>query len=714
MLSFRAMRHLPPRIPTFRCSSIIHRPLASVAQIMADARAETMSFYADFHRTNLDIDPLSCDWENFIFRRLFTVRPDWHDLTELEFLVTHLAKVPGKIRPLAYLPVQQPCLVFEAGGKYHFLNGAMDYVESFNGNFASDNDFLLAATKRPETISGTKHWLPDDLDASYAAVGKEQLLRKRAISLFLSSVLLGCQAASDFDWSKVKASKELNWVPCYDSGLECTRLEVPLDYSAPNTSAAGIAIVKYSSTGLKSAYLGPILFNPGGPGVSGVDAIVESGADFSAIFGAQYDIVGFDPRGQCSIHYSTPAASFFATDVDRAQWEHPGVDTTYPSLNTSADVIPTQRARYQLLGMLAKMQDSGNILQHITTDNVARDMLSITEAFGYEKLQYWGVSYGSVLGATFASMFPDKVGRLIIDGVMDGQSWYSCNITESMTDTDATLQTFFDGCAAAGPETCPFYAPTAAAIAANLKALSSSLIEAPIPVFTNISYGLFTYTYLRNVLFTALYSPYKQFPLLAQGLADLATGNATILYQMAEDAPYECPSGSAPNAVEFDQNDQEASIPTACGDGPVYSDTVSQLRESYEIGANLSSFWDMFGNWRLRCAGWKVHRDGHFMGPMGALNTSFPLLVVGNTADPVTPHLWALRTSSYFPGSALLTFDAPGHTSLTAVSSCITTHMRQYFQNGTLPAAGTVCSPDQELFPSPSSNETSSPSQSPS
>ncbi|KAF7342612.1 AB hydrolase-1 domain-containing protein [Mycena sanguinolenta] len=557
-----------------------------------------------------------------------------------------------------------------------------------------------------------------------------------AVLFFLSSVLLGSQAASDFDWKKVTdlsptlhprsdvqcpkvtASKELVWVPCYDSAFECTRLKVPLDYSAPNASAAGIAIVKYSSTVPKSEYLGPILFNPGGPGVSGVDAIVESGAYFSAIFGAHI---------ATGIHYSTPAASFFATDVDRAQWEHPGVDTTYPSLNTSADVIPTQRGRYQLLGTLAKMQDSGNILQHITTDNVARDMLSITEAFGYEKLQYWGVSwvefvdlflnaayarmvrYGTVLGATFASMFPDKVGRLMIDGVMDARSWYSGNITEAMTDTDATLQTFFDGCAAAGPGACPFYAPTAAAIAANLTALSTSLIEAPIPVFTNISYGLFTYTYLRNVLFTALYQPYKQFPLMAQGLADLGTGNATILYQMAEDAPYECPRGSAPNDVEFDQNDQEASIPTACGDGPVYSDTVAQLRESYEIGAKLSSFWDMFGNWRLRCAGWKVHRDGHFMGPIGA-NTSFPLLVIGNTADPVTPHLWAQRTSGYFPGSALLTYDAPGHTSLTAVSSCVATHMRQYFQNGTLPAAGTVCSPDQELFPSSSSSNATSPS----
>lgn len=176
------------------------------------------------------------------------------------------------------------------------------------------------------------------------------------------------------------------------------------------------------------------------------------------------------------------------------------------------------------------------------------------------------------------------------------------NITNAMEDTDATLQTFFDGCAAAGPDACPFYAPTAAAIAANLTALSTSLIDTPVPVITNISYGVFTYTYLRNVLFTGLYTPYTSFQLFAQGLAQLAIGNATILYQMAEEAPYECPRGSQRDPVAFDQNDQEASIPTACGDGPVVTDTVGQLRQSYEIGAKLSSFWDMFGNWRVRCS----------------------------------------------------------------------------------------------------------------
>ncbi|KAJ6534177.1 TAP-like protein-domain-containing protein [Mycena capillaripes] len=523
-----------------------------------------------------------------------------------------------------------------------------------------------------------------------------------ATAVFVCSVLLSCQAALDFDWTTVKAGKKLNWTHCY-SGLQCARLEVPLDYSAPHHGVAGIAIVRYPSTSPKSEYRGPILFNPGGPGGSGVDAIAESGAAFSAVFGEQFDIVGFDPRG---ISYSTPTASFFKSDAERAQWQHPGVDSPYPSLNTSLDVIPMQSARAQLLGTLAKSRDTEGLLQHITTDNVARDMLRITEAFGFEKLQYWGISYGTVLGATFATLFPEKVGRIIIDGVMDGAAWYSGNITNSMEDTDVTLQSFFDGCAASGPDGCAFYAPTSGAIAANLTALSTSLLNDPIPVITNLSYGVFSYTYLRNVMFTALYTPLTSFALLAQGLAELATGNATLLYTMGEVAPFECVRGSHTNPVQIRQNSNEASLPTACGDGSVVSDTVAQLRGSYETGAKLSSFWDMFGNWRVRCSGWKVHRDGRFLGPMGASNTSFPLLVIGNTADPVTPLSMARKTSGYFPGSVLLTLDAPGHTSIAAVSTCISNHMRQYFQDGILPDAGIVCSTDEEPFPSTSGNIT--------
>ncbi|KAJ7037302.1 Alpha/Beta hydrolase protein [Mycena alexandri] len=459
-------------------------------------------------------------------------------------------------------------------------------------------------------------------------------------------------ADTNFRWNKLEASDKLVWTPCY-SGLQCSLLQVPLDYSSATAGTASIAIARYPANCTESEYRGPILLNDGGPGGSGVDYVVEVGASIATIIGKQFDIVGFDPRG---VSYSTPTVSFFRTAAERALWMPATSDIVFPALNQTADAVAQQWVRAQILGQLAVNRNDGNYIQHITTDNTARDMLRITEAFGFEKVQYWGVSYGSVLGSTFAAMFPDKVGRVVVDGVMPMDTWYSANLTREAADTDKALQTFFDGCAAAGPEACAFSAPSSIEVAAKLDALFAAIEIQPVPVITPVSYGVVDYTFLRNSVFHALYSPYDSFVALAQGLADLAMGNATTLY-------------TAEGAI-------------SCGDMAIESDTVSQLQAYYASIQAISSIADLYG-------------------PFGALNTSFPLLVIGNTADPVTPIAGAKSTVDAFPGSALLTIDAPGHTSLGAPSTCFYGYLRQYFQNGTLPPQSTVCQPDDVLFPPP-------------
>ncbi|KAJ7160611.1 alpha/beta-hydrolase [Mycena crocata] len=529
-------------------------------------------------------------------------------------------------------------------------------------------------------------------------MASSSFLKLAVAGVFLSN--LGASvAADDFDWETLKATDSLQWTACY-SGFECSLLQVPLDYSATDKGNASIAVVRLPSTVPKEGYLGPILFNPGGPGGSGVSAIVSVGASFAEFLGPQFDIVGFDPRG---VAFSKPTVSFFKTAVERQLWTPPDLNLRYPSLNASSEVISNQWAQFQLVGQLAKERDTDEYLQHITTDNVARDMLRITEAFGFEKLQYWGVSYGTVLGATFATLFPDKVGRMAIDGVMDSEAWYSANVTGSMTDTDKALQTFFDGCAAAGPDACAFHAPTASQIADKLTALTESIRAQPFPVLTALSHGIVDFSFLRNIILAALFSPYNAFADLAQGLAALAAGNATGVYTEHESPAFECDcdAGQAP----FTLNNFEAQIVTSCGDAAAIEDSVADLRQFYAQEARVSSFADIWGHWRIHCSGWKVHREGRFLGPVGA-NTSFPLLVIGNTADPVTPLAWAKKASALFPGSVLLTQDSPGHMSLAAPSLCTHGHLQAYFRNGTLPALGTVCAVDAELFPRAATNTT--------
>ncbi|KAJ6501787.1 TAP-like protein-domain-containing protein [Mycena vulgaris] len=488
-------------------------------------------------------------------------------------------------------------------------------------------------------------------------------------ALYLSSAL----AASEFNWQTVKPSTKLTWTPCYE-GFQCARLQT----TPPQ-------------------YRGPLLFNPGGPGGSGVDAVVGSGAAFATVFGPQFDIVGFDPRG---VSYSTPAISFFKTDVERELLIPSAASIVYPSLNASSTALNQEWAHWQLVGQLAAARNNGDYLRHMTTDNVARDMLRITEAFGYEKLQYWGISYGSVLGAMFASLFP-VIGRLIIDGVFDMDAYYSANLTPQMADTDKTLQTFFDGCATAGPTDCAFHAPSASAISRNLDTLTASIRDQPLAVVTPTSHGIVDFVFLLNAVLNALYVPYDAFASLAQGLTDLAAGNATTLYAQSAVPTFECACNAS--AVPFHLNNLEAYMAVACGDATPVEDSIPHLQRYYEDGLKMSSFADLLSSTRVLCSGWKIHREGRFRGPVGAQNTSFPLLVVGNTFDPVTPLAGAAKTAKSFPGSALLTQDSIGHTTFTTPSLCTFAYFRAYFVNGTLPAPGTVCAVDTPLFPPSSS-----------
>ncbi|KAJ6492311.1 TAP-like protein-domain-containing protein [Mycena sanguinolenta] len=501
--------------------------------------------------------------------------------------------------------------------------------------------------------------------------------------ILLSLYLIGTRAQSDFDWQTLTAATTLNWTTCY-SGFQCSLLQVPLDYSAPESESASIAIVRWPSTSLKSEYLGPILFNPGGPGGSGVDAIVQSGPAFASIFGPEFDIVGFDPRG---VSYSTPTISFFKTEAERRfLLPSPEIDI-YPSLNASSNAVSKTWGDFGLLGQLALQNDAEHDLQHMSTDNIARDMLQITEAFGFEKLQYWGISYGSVLGATFATLFPDKVGRLMIDGVEDMDSYYTSNQTNMMVDVNGSMQAFFDGCYEAGPDNCAFYAPSSSEITAKLDALTSSVKEQPIPVVTPDAHVVVDFTFLRNAIWAALFAPYDPaigFVPLAQALAALAEGNATVLYDLLPVPTFECPTSPPP---PFHLNNFESYTAIAC--------------------AKVSQFADLVSSSRVLCAGYKIHRPGRFTGPVGAKNTSTPLLLVGNTLDPATARAGAVKTSAAFPGSVVLTQDSVGHTSLVAPSSCTYGYFRAYFVNGTLPAPGTVCPVDAELFPSASGNSTS-------
>ncbi|KAF7304011.1 AB hydrolase-1 domain-containing protein [Mycena indigotica] len=508
-------------------------------------------------------------------------------------------------------------------------------------------------------------------------------------------------AQNTFDWSKLEPSTSLDWAPC-NSGFQCARLSVPFDYAAPSAGSAAIAVIRFPAKVAPSdpAYLGPVLFNPGGPGGSGVQTLVGVAPLFANAIGENFDWVSFDPRG---VGFTTPTVSIFGSATETALWNA----GAWPvSLNASSDSTALTRiwGLAQIEGQVAAQRDSTGILKYLTTDNVARDMLSITQKMGFDKLKYYGISYGSVLGATFAALFPDKIDRMVIDGVVDVDAWFQANLTILSTSTDAAFNAFSAGCAAAGPSGCAFArsSSTAEQISDRITALTNAIRKQPVPVVTSMGYLLIDYSLLRSIIFEALYSPYDSFPLLADALADLEKGNGTTLYTLVAQPLYQCGDNTS---VADSEADVEFAV--SCGDAVEVNDTLDELEAFYATAARVSQFSEfLIGRTRVVCSGWKVYREDRFKGPAKAANTSWPILFIANTADPVTPKAGALNTLANFPGSVLLTQDSPGHTSLAATSFCTLGYLAGYLANGSLPQPGTTCAVNETLF-ADNSNTTS-------
>ncbi|KAF8890364.1 hypothetical protein BD779DRAFT_1610817 [Infundibulicybe gibba] len=485
----------------------------------------------------------------------------------------------------------------------------------------------------------------------FSVFAVEAFLRPVRFSGWANS-LSGDPLASNrpFSWDNVKPSLVLTWQNCYKSKsrqFECARLIVPRDYSNLQGATIAIALVRLpSSVHVESSeYRGPVLINPGGPGGSGVDFVVGSGESISHILGPQFDVVGFDPRG---VGYSTPGIpSFFQTPADRALWG--GI---MGAVGKGADGLARVWARAQILGKLASDNDR-DILAHINTENTARDMLRIVQAHKREKLQYWGFSY-------------DKIERLVVDGVADAENYYSTLWDNNLLDTDKALQTFFDGCHQAGPKLCPFYEPTPDQISRKLDYLFETVSVQPVPAYTQSQYGLMDYARLRLTVFNSLYRPYQTFPLLANGLAKLISGDATALYGLSEGSRFSCSCNkNEPFVRVFD----EAHVAILCGDGQTVPRDFKSAEKFYKKFSDASR-------------GWPDVPKSYFRGPFEA-KTCFPLLLIGNTA--------AKKMSKGFPGSVVLTQDSPGHSSISCPSTCTQKYVRGYFVDGTLPPVDKIC-----------------------
>ena len=523
---------------------------------------------------------------------------------------------------------------------------------------------------------------------------------------------------------QVPTLKHLDFRKCYGN-LQCAKLELPLDYwngtNLNKTISLAIAKVPAKVPVTDPRYGGPILVNPGGPGGSGVELAAVIGTQIQTLVDSPehpdshlaenstakyYDIIGFDPRG---IGNTSPVAMCF--DAGPASWSWMLREMAEGILGSSDAALGRLWSMNQALGDTCHRTTEGDdIKQFITTASVARDMIELIERHGEwkesearrlisqeaavrnrktglcqlpglpqylaykpgeEKLQYWGFSYGTFLGSTFASMYPSRVSRLILDGVVDADDYIQTLWTDNLDDTEKVVQALYKTCARAGPTLCPLAQPssTPADIESRIADLLASLYHNPLPV-PGPTPEVISYSDVKQLIFQSLYGPIATFPTLTHLLAALARRDGSALRPLlAPIHSYSCPRGNASRDIP-DMQQEVAQWSIVCADGAEQSFLTPASFDTYwrALDAKSPSTGAIWARIRMRCAGWRIRALHRFTGPFKG-QTAHPVLWVGNTADPVTPVGSAWKMAANFPGSVVLEQDSAG------VSSSFVTYL---------------------------------------
>lgn len=591
---------------------------------------------------------------------------------------------------------------------------------------------------------------------------------------------------TEFSWSSLTPSTSLNYTSCY-ADFECARLTLPLDYlnstTTTSTQTIALAIIRLPSLASdEDEDGGTILFNPGGPGGSGVDFLLKNAHRLRQILdspGRKFELLSFDPRG---MHRSTPTLTCFETELDREVWNLK-LDAV-GNLDTGTDAMRTYWAATKGLGKLCKdravkerkekgeaprnkdeyKEAEGYIGSFMSTPSVATDMLRIVEAVDEQKLakqlvrslnpdkgasdhlqkpitwevqdrkenrpppllQYWGFSYGTILGQFFATLYPDRVGRIVLDGVADADDFVRTGWKTNLQDSEKTLASFWEYCFTGGFQ-CPLYATadnSPAAIAARVGDVLAQLRREPRPITYRGTSALVTYSDLRNLIFETLYDPWGNstsnpgYDVLANIFATLLLPEDDNADKVAEVVGPYIPSLTGLSGSESGNNGGESRcgwIPPArsskleaspavfCTDGvaSARNDTFEDFAAKYRL---LSSQSPTVGaNWAkipTMCHTWPFRAEWRYAGPFLNKRTKIPILLVGNEADPVTPVRNAEKIAAKEeqrpsdkegPGATVLLQEGPGHCSLAGKSTCTEYFIRRYFENGSLPPEGTKC-----------------------
>ncbi|WP_327290465.1 alpha/beta hydrolase [Streptomyces sp. NBC_01198] len=459
--------------------------------------------------------------------------------------------------------------------------------------------------------------------------------------------------------------QKLSWRSCGVPDFQCAAMKVPLDYSHPVAADdLKLAVARKKAPG-PGKRLGSLLVNPGGPGGSAIDYLQYAATGYPAAVTGRYDMAAVDPRG---VARSEPVKCLSDKQMDA----YTAVDST-PDTTAEADKLATADRSFAA----GCKKTSADLIGHVSTVDSARDMDVLRQLLGDTKLNYVGKSYGTFLGATYAGLFPQRVGRLVLDGAMDP----SVNALQSSRTQAGGFEIAFNAFArdCVTRSDCPLGRTSAADAGTRLDALFAGLDKHPLPTGTKrpLTEALGT-----TGVIAAMYDQ-EAWPALRGALIAANKGNGAALLQLSDSYYERDDSGKYSNLMYANAAVNCLDLPPAFHSPADVTKALAGFRAaSPHFGAALA--WSS-----LICGYWPLHATGHpeRIPAKGAA----PILVVGTTRDPATPYAWAQSLASQLSSGHLLTYDGDGHTAYARGSTCIDSAVNAYLLSGTVPPPHQKC-----------------------
>jgi pimeloyl-ACP methyl ester carboxylesterase len=436
----------------------------------------------------------------------------------------------------------------------------------------------------------------------------------------------------------------IEWSSC-GASAECAELEVPVDYTAPDGDTLTLSIARVPARGDR---IGPLFVNPGGPGANASDFAVGIASGLPDEVTEHFDIVGVDPRGlgASAIDCGVEVAQLYSAD--------PSIDST----RDEAELI--ELSREYVDGCEAT---AGDLLPHLGTENVARDIDAVRAAMGDEQLSYLGYSYGTAIGQTIADIAPDRVRAMVLDGVLElGVDGIEL-AREQALGFERTLDAVIADCNR--DDSCPI-GPDAGDAVARLMSLVE---QQPIAAASRpLGPGELALGMVRP-----LYSQ-QRWPDLAEAIDEALDGDGGAMVSLANEYL---------SLADFD-----VFFAVSCLDSS-WPDTSEQLLAA---GADAARDAPHFGqpivNDYVRCALWPVESDPL---PEVTAPDAPPIVVVSTTGDPATPYEAGVRTAERLATGVLLTHRGEGHGVVGTGVSCVDDAVATYLVDLEPPDDGTVC-----------------------